>query len=42
MIANNRLPLGQIITHELPLCDFQRAVDMVTSDKQSIKVVLKP
>jgi threonine dehydrogenase-like Zn-dependent dehydrogenase len=42
MIANNRLPLGQIITHELALGDFQRAVDLVTSDKRSIKVVLKP
>jgi len=42
MIANDRLPLGQIITHELPLCDFQRAVDLITSDKRSIKVVLKP
>jgi threonine dehydrogenase-like Zn-dependent dehydrogenase len=42
MIAKKRLPLDQIITHELPLSDFQQAIDLVASGEQSIKVILKP
>jgi threonine dehydrogenase-like Zn-dependent dehydrogenase len=42
MIAQERLPLDQIITHELPLSDFQRAIELVASGEQSIKVILKP
>jgi threonine dehydrogenase-like Zn-dependent dehydrogenase len=42
MIAKKQLPLDRIITHELPLSDFQHAIDLVASGEQSIKVILKP
>ncbi len=42
MIAKKLLPLDQIITHELPLSDFQRGFDLVASGEHSIKVILKP
>jgi threonine dehydrogenase-like Zn-dependent dehydrogenase len=42
MLAKNLLPIDQIITHELPLSEFQRGIDLVASGDQSIKVILQP
>ncbi len=42
MLAKNLLPMDQIVTHELPLSEFQRGFDLVASGEQSIKVILKP
>ncbi len=42
MIAKKRLPLEQIITHELPLAEFQKGFDLVAAGDESIKVILKP
>jgi erythritol/L-threitol dehydrogenase len=36
------LPMDQIITHQLPLEDFQKGIDLVAHAKDSIKVTLKP
>ena len=42
MIAKKQLPLDQIITHELPLREFQKGIDLVAAGTESIKVVLIP
>jgi threonine dehydrogenase-like Zn-dependent dehydrogenase len=42
MLAKKQLPMDQIITHELPLSEFQRGIDLVASGAESIKVILKP
>ncbi len=42
MLAKGRLPMDQIITHQMPLADFQAGIDLVASGEQSIKVTLTP
>lgn len=42
MLEKGLLPMDQIITHELPLEDFQTGIDLVANAKDSIKVTLKP
>lgn len=42
MIANKQIPLEGIVTHTLPLKEFQAGFDMVVSGAASIKVVLLP
>jgi len=42
MLEKGLLPMDQIITHQLPLTDFQQGIDLVTSAKSSIKVTLTP
>ena len=42
MIVKKQLPLDQIITHELPLREFQKGIDLVAAGTESIKVVLIP
>jgi threonine dehydrogenase-like Zn-dependent dehydrogenase len=42
MIESGRLPLDRIITHELPLKDFQEGLDLVADGRRSIKVALIP
>ena len=42
MIESGALPLDQICSHQLPLQDFQRGLDLVSSGKESIKVSLLP
>lgn len=42
MLSEGRLPMDRIVTHELPLSDFQKGIDLVASGKQSIKVTLAP
>jgi threonine dehydrogenase-like Zn-dependent dehydrogenase len=42
MLEQGLLPMDQIITHQLPLTDFQEGIDLVTSAKSSIKTTLIP
>jgi threonine dehydrogenase-like Zn-dependent dehydrogenase len=34
--------MDRIITHRLPLTDFQKGIDLVAAGTQSIKVTLQP
>ena len=36
------LPMDKIITHQMPLSDFQQGIDLVASGQESIKVTLMP
>lgn len=42
MIESGRLPMNEICTHQLPLADFQKGLDLVASGKESVKVSLIP
>ncbi len=42
LIESGRLPMEQICTHQLPLADFQKGLDLVADGKESIKVSLVP
>ena len=42
MLAKGLLPMNQIITHQLPLADFQKGIDLVAGGDRSIKVTLTP
>ena len=42
MIESGVLPMDQICTHQLPLADFQKGLDLVGSGKESVKVSLIP
>jgi erythritol/L-threitol dehydrogenase len=42
MIESGRLPMDRICTHQLPLAEFQKGLDMVASGTGSIKVSLIP
>jgi len=42
MIESGVLPMDQICTHQLPLSDFQKGLDLVASGKESVKVSLIP
>jgi len=42
MVESGRLPLDKICTHQLPLADFQRGLDLVAAGTESIKVSLIP
>ena len=42
MIESGRLPMERICTHQLPLAEFQKGLDLVASGKESIKVSLIP
>ena len=42
MIESGRLPMDKICTHQLPLADFQKGLDLVASGKESVKVSLIP
>jgi erythritol/L-threitol dehydrogenase len=42
MLAKGLLPMEHIITHQMPLADFQAGIDLVASGEQSIKVTLQP
>ena len=42
MIESGRLPLNEICTHQFPLSEFKRGLDMVASGDQSVKVSLIP
>jgi threonine dehydrogenase-like Zn-dependent dehydrogenase len=42
MLEKGLLPMDRIVTHQLPLADFQKGIDLVASGTQSIKVTLRP
>ncbi|OFE16220.1 erythritol/L-threitol dehydrogenase [Humibacillus sp. DSM 29435] len=42
MLESGRLPMADIVTHELPLADFQKGLDLVGDGTASIKVALIP
>ena len=42
MLESGVLPMERICTHQLPLSEFQRGLDMVANGKESIKVSLIP
>ena len=42
MLSEGRLPMERIVTHELPLAEFQKGIDLVESGEKSIKVTLRP
>lgn len=42
MLETNRLPMDEICTHQLPLADFKKGLDLVESGAESIKVSLIP
>lgn len=42
MLAKGVLPMDDIISHTLPLSDFQKGLDMVYDGSKSLKVALKP
>jgi threonine dehydrogenase-like Zn-dependent dehydrogenase len=42
MLDSGRLPLDEIVTHQLPLSEFQAGLDLVADGTASIKVTLIP
>jgi erythritol/L-threitol dehydrogenase len=42
MLESGSLPMDKICTHQLPLAEFQKGLDLVGSGKESIKVTLIP
>ena len=42
MIGQGLLPMDEIVTHRLPLADYQKGIDMVVSGLTSVKVTLEP
>jgi threonine dehydrogenase-like Zn-dependent dehydrogenase len=42
MLRKGLLPMDYIISHELPLADFQHGIDLVEAGDKSVKVTLKP
>ncbi|MCW2803252.1 MAG: zinc-binding dehydrogenase [Propionibacteriaceae bacterium] len=42
MIESGVLPMDKICTHQLPLAEFQKGLDLVASGKESVKVSLIP
>ncbi len=42
MVESGMLPMEKICTHQVPLSDFQKGLDLVASGKESIKVSLIP
>lgn len=42
MLSKGLLPMDRIVTHRLPLSEFQRGIDLVAAGDRSIKVTLEP
>ena len=42
MVASGKLPLEDIISHKLPMAEFEKGIEMVLSGKESIKIMLIP
>ncbi|MEZ4606158.1 MAG: alcohol dehydrogenase catalytic domain-containing protein [Deinococcales bacterium] len=42
MLEQGLLPMDDIVTHRMPLSDFQKGIDMVASGLTSVKVTLEP
>ena len=41
MICDGQMPTNELITHEMPLRDVQKALEMITT-QQGIKIALIP
>ena len=41
MIEQGLLPMAEIVTHRLPLKDYQKGIDLVLSSMTSVKVTLE-
>ena len=41
-LADGTIPAGKIVTHTMPLADFQKGIDMVHDQAESLKIVLIP
>lgn len=42
MLEKGLLPMDRIVTHRLPLAEYQKGIDLVASGEESIKVTLEP
>ena len=42
MIEKGLLPMDEIVTHRLPLADYQKGIEMVINGLTSVKVTLEP
>jgi len=42
MLEQELLPMDEIVTHRLPLADFQRGLELVLSGETSVKVTMEP
>ncbi len=42
LLESGALPMDKIVTHQLPLAEFQQGLDLVSSGTESIKVTLIP
>jgi len=42
MLESRILPMDKICSHQLPLSEFQKGLDLVASGKESVKVSLIP
>lgn len=42
MLAQGLLPMDRIVSHELPLSEFQKGLDLVANGSESVKVTLRP
>jgi 2-desacetyl-2-hydroxyethyl bacteriochlorophyllide A dehydrogenase len=42
MLEQGLLPIEDIVTHRMPLTDFQQGLDLVAAAKSSVKVTLEP
>jgi threonine dehydrogenase-like Zn-dependent dehydrogenase len=42
LIESGSLPMDKICTHQLPLTEFQKGLDLVASGTESVKVSLIP
>jgi threonine dehydrogenase-like Zn-dependent dehydrogenase len=42
MLEQGLLPMDEIVTHQLPLSEFQVGIDLVASGRSSVKVTLNP
>jgi threonine dehydrogenase-like Zn-dependent dehydrogenase len=42
MLMKGLLPMDEIVTHQLPLADFQRGINLVEAGDKSVKVTLRP
>jgi len=41
-LSRGKINMAGVVTHQLPLDEFQRGIDMVASGRDSIKVILRP
>ncbi len=42
MLGEGLLPMNRIVTHQMPLSDYQKGFDLVANGSESVKVTLRP